>query len=147
MKNQGFSELIDTTFYCTLKIRDVYRTGSKITNDFRIPCSYSNSLRFGSNNRIVALKLHETKFELWLKKPYFVKNLVIARPTVGLRFEDFFMCYDDAWFELTLVGHDRRTGIKKIYQSPRYRFWTIRAGAWDKENKMKLKVDFSSKFS
>ncbi len=126
----GHSDLIDNRTTCRLTIKDVNKTGSNLSNKFEIPCTFSSPLIISKDSFIVHLKLHEANVFDCYQFEYFKKNLKIHRPEYGLRLEDFFMSYDTVSIRVSIVGHDRKTGIKKIYQSPKYKFHCIRNGKW-----------------
>ncbi len=140
-RNTGLIDLIDTQIHCTLMVRDVHKNNGKLWNGFPIPTSFANSLHVKRGTRIIHLKLHEAVVSDPKQYLYFEKNLKIGRPDVGVRFEDFFQTYKDTYILVRILGHDRFTGVKKLYVSPRYRFHSIRAGRW---NGLKLGINFNA---
>lgn len=146
VRKKGAIDLIEAQIQCRLAIRDVLKNEGRLWNYYDIPTSFSQSLRWGNDIRLVHLKLHEAQVYDFKKYPYFVDHLIVGRPNVGLRLEDFFTSYNDVYINLFVVGHDRMTGVKKLYESPKFRFFQIRDGKWI-HGDLTLEVNFQSEYA
>lgn len=143
---KGLADLIETQVRCRLAVRDVLKNGGKLWNFYDIPTSFGQSLKWTNGARVVHLKLRQAKVNDFQRFPYLREHLKIARPDIGLRFEDFFMSYEEVYTQLYLVGNDRMTGVKKLYESPKYCFFQIRSGKWQR-TELELQVDNHSQFA
>ena len=130
MRKHGVVDLIDTQIRCTLFVRDVEKKGATLWNFYRIPTSHSDSLIAPNGTRIIHLNLNDANVANIDNFTYFKRHLKIGRPDVGVRFEDFFMSYNEVFIRVDVLGHDRVTGVKKLYMSEKYRFFTLRTGQW-----------------
>jgi hypothetical protein len=131
MKKNGFVDLIDTQIHCVLYVKDTLKSGGKLWNSYKIPTTFSDSLLIKSNSRSIHLKLHEADVSCLDNFLNLKKFLIVGRPDSGVRFEDFFMSYEDVYIRLSVIGHDRITGVKKLYLSNKYYFNHIRSGSWE----------------
>ncbi|WP_299354457.1 hypothetical protein [uncultured Shimia sp.] len=135
VQKKGVIDLIETTAICRVSVfniakSDSSKSDSRRWNYYTIPTTFSNSLRFGKGHRYIQLKVHESSLFDPQKSPTIHKNTSILRPERGLRLEDVFMSYEKVHVRLYILGHDRFTGIKKLYVSKPYKFWQIRTGDW-----------------
>ena len=60
------------------------------------------------------------------------------------------MSYENVYVIVYVIGHDRLTGLKKLYESPKYRFHNLDRGSWDgialiRPGREKTSSDTSSK--
>ena len=131
IEKHGIVDLIDTRIHCTLYIKDILKKNGPLWNSYSIPTSFSESLIVKNGIRIVHLRLHLAKISEYKKFLYFEKFLHVGMPDTGVRFEDFFMSYANVYLRITILGHDRATGIKKLYQSKKYEFFSLQNGHWD----------------
>ena len=135
IKKVGYTSLIDTRIRCVIYIRDVHRRGSDLLSSYSIPTTFPDGLLYGSGSRIVHLKLHEANLlqnRLNNKIKKFLLNSDVQ--TKSFRLEDIFLSYDDVFIRVFVLGHDRYTGVKKLYVSHKYFLFNIRDGVWTSDS-------------
>ncbi|MDF2367229.1 hypothetical protein [Sneathiella sp.] len=130
VKKKGFVDLIDTKISCRIEIADIGKNGGKLLNFYDIPATLSRSLLVSRGTRIVHLKLIEAIDFSDNRDVNFQRHVKKRIPEKGLRFEDIFMAYPDVKIIVHIIGHDRFTGVKKLYVSPRYSFHSLVYGKW-----------------
>lgn len=131
LRKSGLIDLVDTQIHCNLYISDVAKTNSDIQNVYRIPTTFDTSLRMKQGTRTVHLSIQKNEKVSNPTSIYLKRFVTPVYPEVGIRFEDIFRFYQDAYVRIFVLGHDRFTGVKKLYESPRYYFHNFRRGDWE----------------
>ena len=130
VKKIGYFDLIDMQAVCRVGIRDVRRNGKKIWNFYSIPTTYSDSLFMKSAMRYIDLKIHESDMANRQDYNLFRSGIKMYTPDDGLRFEDVFLSWEAVYVRVYIIGHDRFTGVKKLFESPKYYLHNFKHGEW-----------------
>jgi hypothetical protein len=130
IKKTGYIDLIETYIQCRIAIQDVGKTGGDLWNNYTIPTTFEYNVIMSRSARYVYLKFHESDLLGRERNRKFQKNTRIYVPEFGLRAEDIFMSHKNAFIRIHILGHDRFTGIKKVFISPKYQFLNLRFGDW-----------------
>ncbi|WP_370399341.1 hypothetical protein [Sulfitobacter sp. JB4-11] len=140
----GYFDLIDTTAVGRIAVQGINENLPEFWSYYVLPMSFSNSLVLSTNKRAMRLILPDV-MELKEGSGSIIRSkITIGRPELGVRLEDIFMRFPDAYVQVQLIGHDSFSGVKKLYQSPKYRFHNIRNGKW---NGMELEIDHGSQYA
>lgn len=131
IKKNGYIDLIDTRIQCRLVIEDVRKSGGNMINSYRLPTDWHDALFIKSASRFVRIKIKESDLLDRERNPLFNKHIKLLFPDIGLRLEDIYLSYEKAYVQVFVLGHDRFTGIKKLFESPRYYLHNLRDGKWN----------------
>lgn len=144
IRKSGYIDLIDTRIQCRVFIKDVRKNGSGTINSYKIPTSWDDTLYIKSSARFIFLKIHDSKLLDQTVNPIFLRNTKINVPDVGIRFEDIFLSHEKTYVQIFILGHDRFTGIKKLFESPKYFFHNLREGQYNEMNIIESKGIFTT---
>lgn len=128
----GLIDLIDVTISCRLTVTDIAKTGKNLKEYYDIKVSSEQVLFLQRGSLIVHLKLNESGISKIDENSYFGRSINVRYPEYGLRFEDIFLDFEKVDIQLFIIGHDRFTGVKKIYLSPNYYLRNIQMGRWSR---------------
>lgn len=126
----GMIDLIDVTISCRLTVKDIAKNGRGMKEYYTIKTSSEQILMLQKGSLIVHLYLRDSTISKINENSYFGRSVKVRYPEYGLRFEDIFLDFKDVNIQVFLIGHDRFSGVKKIYTSPQYCLHNIQLGRW-----------------
>lgn len=121
--------LIDVKLSCQIYIYDMLENDRKFWNAFEIPISIKHMTLFTPGT--FTLHLFPNKSDAIKNHSIMDVNLQKKAQRNELRLEEIFMRYRrKCHITISIVGNDRITGIKKLYESPNYELFNFVDGEW-----------------
>lgn len=124
-----YRTLIDVRIRCRLHVKNILNKNTGVWNIYDMVTTFNDSLVFKNGDRRIQFSAEDS--ENFVNGRIY-KNIIEKYGEEFIYIPYIFLEYKDAYLKFYVIGNDRFTGFRHIYESQKYFSFNFNKGTWRK---------------